>query len=303
MTDSQTPPSFPKPDLGRIGLWTGSLDGVPGTKVRDVVQEIESLGFGTLWYPETVGREPFVNASLILGATTKLKAATGIASVAARTAMAMQAGWKALSEVYPQRFVLGLGTSHGHMVTKLHKSTYDKPYSNMVDYLDTMDSVPYFAVAPTGPMYRVLAALGPKMLELSKNRTSGAHPYFTTPEHTAEAREIVGPDKLVAPEQMVIFETDPDKARETARKNMSVYTRLPNYANNLIRLGFTQDEITNQSDRLVDAIVCWGTLDKIAARIKEHHDAGADHVCVQVLMHDGKALPAAEWRELSALLK
>ena len=192
MTDSQTPPSFPKPDLGRIGLWTGSLDGVPGTKVRDVVQEIESLGFGTLWYPETVGREPFVNASLILGATTKLKAATGIASVAARTAMAMQAGWKALSEVYPQRFVLGLGTSHGHMVTKLHKSTYDKPYSNMVDYLDTMDSVPYFAVAPTGPMYRVLAALGPKMLELSKNRTSGAHPYFTTPEHTAEARAKIG---------------------------------------------------------------------------------------------------------------
>jgi probable F420-dependent oxidoreductase len=232
-----------------------------------------------------------------------LKAATGIASIAARTAMAMQAGWKALSEAYPGRFVLGMGVSHGHMVTKLHKSPYEKPYSTMVEYLDNMDSVPYFGVAPSGPLYRVLAALGPKMLELSRDRTSGAHPYFTTPEHTAEARSILGPDKLVAPEQMVIFETNADKARETARKNMSVYTRLPNYANNLIRLGFSADEIKEQSDRLVDEIVCWGTLDKIAARIKEHHDAGADHVCVQVLMHDGAALPMAEWRQLAELLK
>ena len=303
MTDAKSPTSFPKPDLGRIGLWSGSLDGVPGAKVRDVVQEIEGLGFGTLWYPETVGREPFVNAMMILSATNRLKAATGIASIAARTAMAMQAGWKALSEAYPERFVLGMGVSHGHMVTKLHKSPYEKPYSTMVEYLDNMDAVPYFAVAPSGPTYRVLAALGPKMLELARERTSGAHPYFTTPEHTAEARTILGPDKLLAPEQMVIFETDPDKARETARKNMSVYTRLPNYANNLIRLGFSQDEITNQSDRLVDEIVCWGTLDKIAARIKQHHDAGADHVCMQVLMHDAKALPTAEWRELSSLVK
>lgn len=303
MSDETSPQSYPKPDLGRIGLWSGSLDGVPGAKVRDVVQEIEGLGFGTYWYPETVGREAFVNGTMILSSTTKLKAATGIASIAARTAMAMQAGWKALSEAYPERFILGMGVSHGHMVTKLHKSPYEKPYSTMVEYLDNMDGVPYFGVAPSGPLYRVLAALGPKMLELSRERTSGAHPYFTTPEHTAEARAILGPDKLLAPEQMVIFETDADKARETARKNMSVYTRLPNYANNLIRLGFTADEIKDQSDRLVDEIVCWGTLDKIAARIKEHHDAGADHVCVQVLMHDGKALPMAEWRELSTLLK
>ena len=168
-------------------------------------------------------------------------------------------------------------------------------------WIESLVSGVFLLVTPQlclGLIITLLSGLGwyhaAKMLELSKNRTSGAHPYFTTPEHTAEARAIVGPDKLVAPEQMVIFETDPDKARETARKNMSVYTRLPNYANNLIRLGFTQDEITNQSDRLVDAIVCWGTLDTIAARIKEHHDAGADHVCVQVLMHDGKALHAAE---------
>lgn len=303
MSDDKAPQTHPKPDLGRIGLWSGSLDGVPGSQVRDVVQEIEALGFGTYWYPETVGREAFVNATMILSSSTKLKAATGIASIAARTAMAMQAGWKALSEAYPERFILGMGVSHGHMVTKLHKSPYEKPYSTMVGYLDNMDSVPYFGVAPTGPLYRVLAALGPKMLELSRDRTMGAHPYFTTPAHTAEARAILGPDKLLAPEQMVIFETDSARARETARKNMSVYTRLPNYANNLMRLGFSADEIKEQSDRLVDEIVCWGTLDKIAARIGEHHDAGADHVCVQVLMHEGAALPMAQWRELAQLLR
>jgi len=303
MSDDKVPQTHPKPDLGRIGLWSGSLDGVPGSQVRDVVQEIEALGFGTYWYPETVGREAFVNATMILSSSTKLKAATGIASIAARTAMAMQAGWKALSEAYPERFILGMGVSHGHMVTKLHKSPYEKPYSTMVEYLDNMDSVPYFGVAPTGPLYRVLAALGPKMLELSRDRTMGAHPYFTTPAHTAEARAILGPDKLLAPEQMVIFETDSARARETARKNMSVYTRLPNYANNLMRLGFSADEIKEQSDRLVDEIVCWGTLDKIAARIGEHHDAGADHVCVQVLMHEGAALPMAQWRELAQLLR
>ena len=173
----------------------------------------------------------------------------------------------------------------------------------MVEYLDVMDKSPYAGAAPQAPMYRMIGALGPKMLQLSAERTAGAHPYFTTPQHTAEARALMGAKPLIAPEIAVIFETDKDKARATARKFMSTYTRLPNYANNLMRLGFTQDEVTNQSDRLVDEIVTWGTLDKIAARIKEHHDAGANHVCVQVLTHDPLELPMAGWRELSALLK
>jgi len=189
------------------------------------------------------------------------------------------------------------------MVTKLHKLSYDKPYSNMVEYLDVMDKSPYAAAAPQAPMYRMIGALGPKMLQLSAERGVGDHPYFTTPQHTVEARALLGAKPLIAPDIAVIFETDKDKARATARKFMSTYTRLPNYANNLMRLGFTQDEITNQSDRLVDEIVTWGSLDKIAARIKEHHDAGANHVCVQVLTHDPLELPMAGWRELSALLK
>lgn len=292
-----------QPDLGRIGLWTFALDVQPMAKSQEAAAEIDEMGFGTVWLPEAVGREAFASSALILSATKNIKVATGIASIAARTAHSMQAGWKTLSEAFPGRFVLGLGVSHSHMVTKLHKLSYDKPYSNMVEYLDVMDKSPFMAAQPTEPMYRMIGALGPKMLKLSAERCVGAHPYFTTPQHTAEAREILGKGPLLAPEIAVIFENDKDKARESARKYMGTYTRLPNYANNLMRLGFTQDDVTNQSDKLVDEIVTWGGLDKIAARIKEHHDAGADHVCVQVITHDPLELPMAGWRELSALLK
>ena len=292
-----------QPDLGRIGLWTFALDVQPMAKAQEAAAEIDEMGFGTVWLPEAVGREIFSSSALILSATKNIKVASGIASIAARTAHTMQSGWKTLSEAFPGRFVLALGVSHSHMVTKLHKLSYDKPYSNMVEYLDVMDKSPYAGAAPQSPMYRMIGALGPKMLQLSAERTAGAHPYFTTPQHTAEARALMGAKPLIAPEIAVIFETDKDKARATARKFMSTYTRLPNYANSLMRLGFTQDDVTNQSDRLVDEIVTWGTLDKIAARIKEHHDAGANHVCVQVLTHDPLELPMAGWRELSALLK
>jgi probable F420-dependent oxidoreductase len=273
------------------------------SKSQEAAAEIDEMGFGTVWLPEAVGREAFASSALILSATKNIKVATGIASIAARTAHSMQAGWKTLSEAFPGRFVLGLGVSHSHMVTKLHKLSYDKPYSNMVEYLDVMDKSPFAAAPPQGPMYRMIGALGPKMLQLSAERGVGAHPYFTTPQHTAEARALLGPKPLIAPEIAVIFENDKDKARESARKYMGTYTRLPNYANNLMRLGFTQDDVTNQSDKLVDEIVTWGGLDKIAARIKEHHDAGANHVCVQVITHDPLELPMAGWRELSALLK
>jgi probable F420-dependent oxidoreductase len=292
-----------QPDLGRIGLWTFALDVQPMAKAQEAAAEIDELGFGTVWLPEAVGREIFSSSALILSATKNINVASGIASIAARSAHTMQSGWKTLSEAFPGRFVLALGVSHSHMVTKLHKLSYDKPYSNMVEYLDVMDKSPYAAAAPQAPMYRMIGALGPKMLQLSAERGVGAHPYFTTPQHTVEARALLGAKPLIAPEIAVIFETDKDKARETARKFMGTYTRLPNYANNLMRLGFTQDDVTNQSDRLVDEIVTWGTLDKIAARIREHHDAGANHVCVQVLTHNPLELPMAGWRELSALLK
>jgi probable F420-dependent oxidoreductase len=211
-----------------------------------------------------------------------------------------------LTEAFPERFLLGIGVSHGPMVTALHRRTYERPYSAMVEYLDQMDRGRFFAAEPTTPTRRVLAALGPRMLELAGTRTDGAHPYFTTPEHTAIARGVLGPGPMLAPEQAVILERDPAVAREIARRFMGTYTKLPNYANNLLRLGFTQDDIVGpdgqSSDRLVDAICAWGSLEQVAARITAHFDAGASHVSVQVLAGDLVTLPMAEWRELASLV-
>jgi probable F420-dependent oxidoreductase len=225
--------------------------------------------------------------------------ATGIASIHARTAQTMQAGWKTVTEAFPDRFVLGMGVSHAPMVNGIHKGNYDKPYSTMVEYLDAMDAGIFFSPAPSTPPQRVLAALGPKMLKLAAERCAGAHPYFIPVEHTAMARGVMGADALLAPEQAVVFETDPTKAREIARQHMKTYTRLPNYVNSLVRLGFTADEVTNQEDRVVDAIVAWGTTEQITSRIKAHLDSGADHVCVQVLTDAPGTLPMKQWQELA----
>ncbi len=290
-------------DLGAIGLWHGRVDAVPSAEVNEAAQELEEIGFRSLWLAEAVGRDPFVAAANILGATKELKIATGIANIYARDPMTMNAGQQTLAEAYPGRFLLGLGVSHGHLVAGVRKHDYTKPYSYMVEYLAKMDKGLFMAAGPATKPARVLAALGPKMLELSSSQGQGAHPYFTTPEHTQGAREILGPDALLAPEQMVVFETDPDKARAIARAGMKIYMGLPNYWNNLVRLGFTDDDRADGgSDRLVDAIVAWGTIDTIVARVREHHAAGADHVCVQVL-HEGNALPRREWRELADAIR
>jgi probable F420-dependent oxidoreductase len=214
----------------------------------------------------------------------------------------MVAGQKTLSEAFPGRFLLGLGVSHAHLVSGVRKHDYSKPYSYMVDYLGRMDEALFMAVGPDDDGGRVLAALGPKMLALSASAANGAHPYFTTPDHTKVAREAIGNDALLAPEQMVVLETDAADARRIAREGMAVYMRAPNYLNNLRRLGFDDDDFADGgSDRLVDAIVVWGTEAQVAARVTEHHDAGADHVCVQVL-HDGLAMPEDQWRRLAPVL-
>ena len=216
--------------------------------------------------------------------------------------MTMVAGQKTLAEAFPGRFLLGLGVSHGHLVAGVRKHDYSKPYSYMVEYLDKMDKALFMAKGPEDDGGRLLAALGPKMLELSATRANGAHPYFTTPEHTAIAREALGPDALLAPEQMCVLSTDADEARRIARAGMKIYLGLPNYWNNLVRLGFTDaDRENGGSDRLVDAIVVWGTEEQIAERVAQHHAAGADHVCVQVLQ-DGTAMPEAQWRRLAPAL-
>lgn len=293
----------PAVNIGKVGIWYGGIDALPTPQAQETAQLVEELGYGALWVAEAVGRDPFVSSAVLLSATKSLALATGIANIYARDPMTMAAGQKTLAEAFPGRFLLGLGVSHGHLVAGIRKHDYSRPYSYMVDFLDKMDSSLYMATGPAEDPGRLLAALGPKMLELSATKANGAHPYFTTPEHTAISRDVMGPDALLAPEQMVVLETDPTEARRIARAGMKIYLGLPNYANNLKRLGFTDADITDgASDRLVDAIVAWGDEAKIAARVAEHHAAGADHVCVQVLTADPRTAPTEQFRRLAPAL-
>lgn len=289
-------------DIGSIGIWQGVLDGHPTSMVKEVVAELDEAGWPTLWIPETVSRDPFVSAAIMLGATTDLKVATGIASIWARDAMTTANATKTLNEAYDGRFLLGLGVSHHTLTEWVRKHDYSKPLSTMRTYLERMDKSLFKGVEPAQPPGRVLAALGPKMLALSAEMADGAHPYFVPVDHTVIAREAIGPDKLLAVEQMVVLETDPSKAREIARQHMRVYLDLPNYANNLIRMGYDEADITDAADNVVDAIVAWGSMDDVLARIKAHQEAGADHVCVQVLSEDARAVPMEAWRDLGSAL-
>lgn len=291
--------------LGKLGLWTFQLDMQPMKEAQKYIAQIDDLGFGAVWVPEAVGREPFASTSLLLSASERIILATGIASLHARSSMTMQAGWKTVTEAFPDRFLLGIGVSHQPAVEGFHGASYDKPYSTMVSYLEAMDRGLYFAAQPSTPPARCLAALGPKMLKLAAERSLGAHPYFVPVEHTPIARAALGPDALLAPEQAVVFSTNADEARAVARGFMSTYLGLPNYTNNLRRLGWTDDDIAGPngpSDRLVDAIVAWGTLDDIRDRIKAHLDGGADHVCVQVLSANPAAVTMDEFKQLATLI-
>ena len=289
--------------LGSIGIWTFQFQDQTTTKVQEAARELEELGYGAIWYGEAVGREALTQAGLLLAGTRRIVVATGIANIYGRDAVTMAAGQKTLAEAYPGRFLLGLGVSHIPLVEQLRGHRYDKPVATMRAYLDAMDRAPYQSVPPPVKPARVLAALGPKMLELSAERADGAHPYNTNPEHTAQARKILGADRLLCPEQAVVLETDAAKAREIGRTFLSIYLRLPNYTNNFLRLGFEESDCKDGgSDRLIDAVVAWGDLNAIRNRVRAHHAAGADHVCIQVLTADPKGLPMREWRELAAAL-
>ena len=289
--------------LGRVGLWAADFDLVPLAAAQEGIAQVEEMGFGTVWVPEAVLREAFASCALLLSATKKMTIATGIANLHARTAQSMQAGWKTLSEAFPNRFLLGIGVSHAPMVQGVHKGNYDKPYSTMVEYLEAMDNGVFFSPQPSTPPRRVLAALGPKMLKLSAEKTDGAHPYFVPVEHTAFAREVLGKESLLAPEIAVVLNETSEASKEIANKFMSTYTKLPNYTNNLKRFGFTDDDCAHHSDRLMDAIVARGSIDVIVSRIKEHLDAGADHVCVQVLTGKPGVLPMKQWEELASAVQ
>ena len=291
-------------DLGRYGIWTFNLDLVPSSQAVEHVDELDELGFGAVWFPEAFGREALTNAALLLRGGTDIVVATGIASIWARDAMAAAAAHRTVSEAYPGRFLLGLGVSHQPMVEAVRGHDYTKPYSAMAAYLDGMDAAPFMAAAPSVEPERVLAALGPRMLALARDRAAGAHPYFVPPEHTAEARAVLGDGPLLAVEQAVVLEADPAKAREIARSHTRTYTGLPNYVGNLRRLdsSLTEDDFADSgSDRVVDRIVAWGDIDAVLARVQRHLEAGADHVCIQVVS-DSLEVPIQAWRDLSAAL-
>jgi probable F420-dependent oxidoreductase len=288
-------------DAGQIGVWTYQLDLQPAGIAREAAAEIEALGFRTLWISEARRREILTNAALLLGATSVLSVATGIASIYARDPLTASFGRKTLAEAFPGRFMLGLGVSHRSIVEGQRGHAYGPAVETMRSYLEAMAAADYQSPDPGPANGRiVLAALGPKMLELARDLADGAHPYHTTPEHTRSARVILGPGRFLAPEQSVVFSTDPAQARAIARGRLAGTLRHPAYVRNLLRLGFTEADLAGGgSDRLVDGLVAHGYEAAIAKRLREHLDAGADHVAVQILAPDDAILPRREWRLLA----
>jgi probable F420-dependent oxidoreductase len=276
------------------------LDALSAAEAAGFARRIEELGYSVLWIPEAMGRDPFALCVFLAGHTTRLGFATGIANLYARDAMTTNTLRRCVGELTGGRFILGIGVSHAPLVSGVRKHEYGKPVSTMRAYLEAMHGKPYVAPAPPSEPPIVLAALRPKMLALARERAQGAHPYFVPPEHTARAREILGPGSWLAPEQKVLLETDASRARAVARKHMAFYLTLPNYLNNLRWLGFDDRDFGGGgSDRLVDAIVAWGDEKQIAERIQAHWDAGADHVCIQPFRPDGE--PGPDLRVLEAL--
>ena len=283
--------------LNTIGVWHGALRRGERGQILEAVAELEELGYGTIWFPggDHAGLADLIQA--MLAATRQVVVATGIVNIWTHPASEIAAEHHAITQAYPGRFLLGLGISHQRVVEGAGL-TYEKPLQKMRSYLDELDSAP----TPVPIEERILASLGPLSLKLARDRSCGTHPYFMPVEHTRISREAVGSEKIVAPEQMVVLETNPDKARAIARQSMDRYLHAPNYTSNLLRLSYTEDDIGNGgSDRLVDALIAWGEPSKIAERIREHHAAGADHVCIQVLTETPQDLAAAlaGWRQLA----
>ncbi len=290
--------------IDRIGAWLGmELCIRPASEAREVVAELEELGYGALWFGESpLAKEALTHAAVLLAASRRIVVATGIANIWAREPLAMSTAGKTLAEAFPGRFLLGMGVSHAPVVESLGHE-YVRPVARMREYLEAMDAGEYLGPEPQPPLRRVLAALRPPMLELAGTLADGAHPYFVPPEHTARAREILGPDPLLAPEVFAVLKTDPAEARRIARENIGFYLGAPNYVNNLIWLGYGEDDIANGgSDALVDSIIAWGDEGAIRARVQEHFDAGADHVCVQPLGRRPGDLGLDQLRALAPVL-
>lgn len=281
--------------LGSVGVWLASLRPAPIEEERHAARRIEQLGYGSLWSGELLGgKEAFTHLGLLLAATEHLIGGTGIANVWARLPATMQGASNTLGAAYPGRFVLGVGVSHAPMVNRAGQ-VYERPLAYMKGYLDGMDAAAVDSPDTEVPVPRLLAALRPQMLALARDRADGAHPYFVPTAHTSTAREVLGPERLLVPEQAVVLERDPSEARRIAREHTVRYLQLENYVNNLHHLGFDEEDTAGAgSDRLVDAVVAWGDEDAIAQRVREHLDAGADHVLIQPLGDLGQAMRQLE---------
>ena len=288
--------------LGRVGLWSFALQRMTATAEIAAARDLESLDYPATWIPESLGsKDVLVHSGLLLANTSRSVIATGIANIHARDPMAMANGAKALGDAYPNRFVLGIGVSHAPSV-QMRGGDYKNPLEQMRAYLDAMDAAQYGAPLSEQPVPLMLAALGPKMLELAAERTDGAHPYFVPLEHTPIARKHIGPEACLATEVTAVLTTDRSAGLDIARAFAKHYLVLPNYANNLRRLGWGEADIDNASDSIVDAVVAIGDVDAIVKRAQDHLDAGADHVCVQIRAERSNDPSIDAYRELAAAL-
>lgn len=284
--------------LSGTGVWSAALRYGDAAAAGAAASELESLGYTAAWVPD-VGGDLFRAIENLLAATSSITVATGILNLWMHDAAETAARHADFVERFGDRVLFGIGVSHAPLIDMAEAGRYQRPLARTREYLDELDA----ASVPLAPANRVLAALGPKMLELARTRTAGSHPYLVAPEHTAAVRAALGPDPLVAPEQAVVLGTDRTRARELGRAHLAGYLGLPNYSNNWKRIGFTDDDLVDGgSDRLLDALVVWGDESAIAARVQEHRDAGADHVCIQVLTDDLMVPPLEQWRTLAPAL-
>jgi probable F420-dependent oxidoreductase len=284
-------------DLAGVGIWSSQLRYGDAAEIADAAAELDELGFTALWIPD-VGGPVFDAVGQLLAATTKTVIATGILNLWMHSAGDVAESYAALTAEHGDRFLLGIGVSHAPLIDAGQPGRYRKPLAATASFLDGLDAAP----RPVPAEARVLAALGPKMLELSATRARGAHPYLVTPEHTASARSTLGEGPLLLPEQTVILCDGADEARRIGTDWLRAYLALPNYANNLLRSGFSEDDLAQVSDRLLDAIIAWGDEAAVLRRVAEHQAAGADHVCVQVLTADPTEFPREQWRRIAAAL-
>lgn len=280
------------PNIGRVGVWAMDMRFGEHAAIDAAAVELEKLGYGALWIPGGIDDQVLTDFDRLLGKTSKIVLCTGIINIWKQTPEDVAAWWKAQSAAIQARVWLGIGISHGPIIGE----AWGKPVEVTRDWIDR-------ALAAGLPADALnIAALGPKMLELARDKTSGAHPYLVTPDHTTLARKILGPGKVLAPEQGAVLETDAATARALARGALDFYRSLPNYANNWKRLGFTDQDIADASDKLIDGLFAWGDANAIAGRVKAHHDAGADHVCLQMVSATGLDGSLAAWRELAKVL-